>query len=349
MIQQAIERVAAGEDLVLEAMTEVINQIMRGHCSHEQIAALLTALHEKGETVDEVAGAAAALRRHMIPIQSHREDVLDTCGTGGDGRGTFNVSTAAALVIAAAGVPVAKHGNRGITSRSGSADVLAALGVNIDAGVATVQRCLDELGICFCFAPLMHPSMKHVAAVRRQLKTPTIFNLLGPLCNPAGAPYQLLGVGRNELRAHLSAALLRLGTRRSAVVFGSDGLDEVTLNGTSYVSLVADDRIEQLAWTPAEFGLPACTLDGLLVEGPAASAAIILEVLEGKGGAARDMVVINAAASLWTVQRCADLKEAVARATEAIDSGAARHLLQQLAKLSQQADDSTPRRQPIRK
>ena len=343
MIQQSIERVAAGDNLSMEEMTEVINEIMRGRCSQDQIAGLLTALHEKGETVDEVAGAAAALRRHMIPIESSREDVLDTCGTGGDGRGTFNVSTAAALVIAAAGVPVAKHGNRGITSRSGSADVLAALGVNIDASVATVQRCLDDLGICFCFAPLMHPSMKHVAAVRRTLKTPTIFNLLGPLCNPAGARYQLLGVGRTELRDRLSAALLRLGTGRSAVVYGSDGLDEVTLNGTSYVSLVADDRIEQLSWTPTEFGLRSRTLESLLVDGPAASAAMILEIFNGAGGASRDMVVINAAASLWTVGRCCELKEGVARAAEAIDSGAAKRLLEELARLSHQAADSASR------
>ena len=164
--------------------------------------------------------------------------MIDTCGTGGDRSGTFNISTAAALVTAAAGVPVAKHGNRGITSKSGSADVLAALGVNIEADLATVERCLDELGICFCFAPLMHPSMRHVAAVRRKLGVPTIFNLLGPLCNPASAPFQLLGVGRPDLRDRLAAALRLLGTQRSAVVCGSDGLDEVTLNGPTHVYVV---------------------------------------------------------------------------------------------------------------
>lgn len=219
MIGASIRRVVATKDLTLDETTEVMDAVMRGQCSEAEMAQLLTALHEKGETVDEVAGAAAALRRHMTPIQSVCTDVLDTCGTGGDGSGTFNISTAAALVIAAAGVPVAKHGNRGMTSKSGSADVLAALGVNIDADVGTVQRCLDELGICFCFAPLMHPSMKHVLAVRRSLDIPTIFNLLGPLCNPARARYQLLGVGRSELRDCLSAALLRLGTRdRKSVV-----------------------------------------------------------------------------------------------------------------------------------
>ncbi len=334
MIQQAIQRAEASENLTMDEMSAVMNQVMQGQCSEAQIAKLLTALHRKGETVDEVAGAAAALRRHMTPIRSSREGLLDTCGTGGDRSGTFNISTAAALVTAAAGVPVAKHGNRSITSKSGSADVLAALGVNIDADIPTVQRCLDELGICFCFAPLMHPSMKHVAAVRRRLATPTIFNLLGPLCNPAGAPYQLLGVGRPELRGCLSAALLRLGTRRSAVVCGCDGLDEVTLNGATEVALVADDRIEELTWNPSEFGLAETTLESLLVDGPEASAAIILEILSGTNGVPRDIVVMNAAAALWTAGQCSDLCASAACAAEAIDSGAARHLLKQLAKAS---------------
>ena len=331
MIQQSIQRAQAGEHLTMDEMSEVMHQVMQGQCTEDDIAQLLTALHTKGETVDEVAGAAAALRRHMTPIRSSRENLLDTCGTGGDQSGTFNISTAAALVTAATGVPVAKHGNRGITSKSGSADVLAALGVNIDADVATVERCLDELGICFCFAPLMHPSMKNVAAVRRQLGTPTIFNLLGPLCNPARAPFQLLGVGRPELRTRLSAALFQLGTRRSAVVCGSDGLDEVTLNGTSNVSLVTDASLEELTWAPAEFGVAPRDLEPLLVDGPAASAAMILEVLSGTRGAPRDIVVLNAAAALWTAQQCTDLPAAAAQAAEAIDSGAARHLLEQLA------------------
>lgn len=334
MIGASIRRVVATKDLTLDETTEVMDAVMRGQCSEAEMAQLLTALHEKGETVDEVAGAAAALRRHMTPIQSVCTDVLDTCGTGGDGSGTFNISTAAALVIAAAGVPVAKHGNRGMTSKSGSADVLAALGVNIDADVGTVQRCLDELGICFCFAPLMHPSMKHVLAVRRSLDIPTIFNLLGPLCNPARARYQLLGVGRSELRDCLSAALLRLGTRRAAVVFGSDGLDEVTLGGTSYVSLVSDGRIEELKWTPADFGLSGTSRAALLADGPEASAAMITEVLAGRPGAPRDVVVANTAAGLWVARKCSDLSEGVDRAVEAIDSGAARTLLSRLAALS---------------
>ena len=225
MSHTLLGRVSAGEDLGQEEMAGVIDEIMRGTWADEQIGLLLTALRAKGESVAEVAGAASAMRQHMTPIRTHRENLVDTCGTGGDGAGTFNISTAAALVTAAAGVPVAKHGNRKISSRTGSADVLAALGVNIEAPVRLVERCLDELGIGFCFAPQLHPAMKHVAAVRRKLAVPTIFNLLGPLANPAGAGFQLLGVGRPELRSLLAAALAKLGTRRAIVVCGADGLD----------------------------------------------------------------------------------------------------------------------------
>ena len=216
-------RLSAGEDLSRDEMTRAISQVMAGSCSEEQIALLLTALRAKGETVDEVAGAAAAMRQHMTPIRSRHDKLLDTCGTGGGGSPTFNISTTAALVIAAVGVPLAKHGNRSVTSKSGSADVLAALGVNIEASVPQVERCLDELGICFCFAPLMHPAMKHVAAVRRKLGVRTIFNLLGPLANPAGARFQLLGVGLPELRPLIASALRLLGTERALVVSGRDG------------------------------------------------------------------------------------------------------------------------------
>ena len=254
---EIVERIHRRENLTMSEMSGVIDGIMRGQWSEADIAELLLALREKGETVDEVAGAAQALRAHMTPIRTVRRGVLDTCGTGGDRSGTFNISTAAALVTAAAGVPVAKHGNRGITSRSGSADVLAALGVNIEAPVAVVERCLDELGICFCFAPQLHPSMKHVAAVRRQLGVPTIFNILGPLCNPAAAPFQLLGVGRPPLRPLLAAALARLGTQRAAVVSGADGLDEVTLAAATHVTLVTGDGCGNWCGVPKISASPA--------------------------------------------------------------------------------------------
>ena len=213
MIAAALDRLSASENLSFSEMSDVIDLVMRGEVPDDQIAALLTALRIKGETVEEIAGAAAALRRHMRRIASGRTGLLDTCGTGGDGSRTFNISTAAALVVAAAGVPVAKHGNRAASSRSGSADVLAALGVNVDADLPRVERCLDELGICFCFAPLFHPAMKQVGEVRKRLGVPTIFNLLGPLSNPAGATFQLLGVGKPHLRTTLAGGAAAAGNR----------------------------------------------------------------------------------------------------------------------------------------
>jgi anthranilate phosphoribosyltransferase len=335
VIRQSIEQVTAGRDLSMAEMSAVIDLVMHGACDEVLIGQFLTALHEKGESVEEVAGAAAALRRHMTPLRSRHAVLIDTCGTGGDYSGTFNISTAAALVTAAAGVPVAKHGNRSVTSKSGSADVLAALGVNIEADLATVQQCLDQLGICFCFAPLMHPSMRHVAAVRRKLACPTIFNLLGPLCNPASAPFQLMGVGRLVLRDRLAAALQLLGTQRSAVVTGSDGLDEVTLNGPTQVLLVQGSAIEPVTWTPSDFGLQETTLESILVDGPGQSASIVREVLSGTHGTARDIVVMNSGAALWVAGRVPTLLAGAEAASATIDSGTARRLLADLIALSQ--------------
>jgi anthranilate phosphoribosyltransferase len=331
MIDSAVRTVEAGGDLSMEQMVETMGQIMEGRVEEESIARLLGALHRKGETVAEVAGAAMAMRRHMTPIRSTRDNLIDTCGTGGDGSKTFNISTAAALVTAAAGASVAKHGNRGMTSRSGSADVLAALGVNVEADVARVEACLDELGICFCFAPLLHQAMQHVTAVRKKLKTPTIFNILGPLANPAAAPFQLLGVGRASLQPLLAEALVLLNAHRVLVVHGSDGLDEVTLNGGTHVTEAAQGQLRQLDWTPADFGLPCSGREPLLVTGPVESAAMIRGILQGQKGPPRDIVVANAAAALWTVGQATSLPEGVRQAAEAIDSGAARELLAQLA------------------
>ncbi len=246
MIEATLGRLAAGDNLSMDEMAAAIEAVVEGRLSEGQMGLLLTALAAKGETAEEVAGAAVALRRRMTPLRTTRAGVIDTCGTGGDGSGTFNISTAAAVVVAAAGVPVAKHGNRAVTSRTGSADALAALGVNVAASVEQVEKCLDELGICFCFAPLMHPSMKQVADVRRKLGVPTIFNLLGPLANPAGAPFQVVGVGRSELRPLLAEALLMLGTERALVVHGEDGLDEVTLAGPTRVTEVSPAGMRKL-------------------------------------------------------------------------------------------------------
>jgi anthranilate phosphoribosyltransferase len=334
LINHTLGRVSAGEDLSREEMTTAISQVMQGEWSEPQIALLLTTLAAKGETVAELAGAATAMRQNMTPIRSRHSKLLDTCGTGGGGSTTFNISTSAALVIAAVGVPLAKHGNRSVTSKSGSADVLAELGVNIQANVAQVERCLDELGICFCFAPLMHPAMKHVAAVRKQLGIRTLFNLLGPLANPAGAAHQLLGVGLPELRPLISSALQMLGTEKSLVVSGGSGLGEVSLAGPTEVTQIDPQGQREFQWQPADFGLASASLESIQVNSPAESAALVRRVLAGEPGPARDIVLLNAAAGLLAAEHCRSATEAISQAAAAIDQGTAAKLLQQLARVS---------------
>jgi anthranilate phosphoribosyltransferase len=329
-----VSRVEAGVDLSMDETSAAIDAIMEGQWSEDEIAQFLVALHRKGETVNEVAGAAAAMRKHVTPVR-HRHDVLiDTCGTGGDGCRTFNISTAAALVVAAAGVPVAKHGNRAATSRSGSADVLAVLGVNIEADVGRVEECLDKLGICFCFAPLLHKAMRYVGPVRKRLGMPTIFNVLGPLVNPAAAPYQLVGVGHVRLQPLLAEAMGLLGIRRAVVVHGEDGLDEVTLGAATLAIDTDGHKTRHWRWTAADFGLPATGLEGLTVDGAQQSATIIRAVLAGEPGPARDIVLANAAAALWTVGKVDHMAAGVAMAAETIDSGAAAALLAQWGEMS---------------
>lgn len=334
MIESIIGRVSSGENLSMQEMADTMRLIMQGHCSDAEIALLLTALTAKGESVAEVAGAALAMRENMTRIRAPHESVIDTCGTGGDGSGTFNISTAAAIVAAAAGATVAKHGNRRISSKSGSADVLAALGVNVAASVAQVEACLDQLGICFCFAPLLHASMKHVAEVRKQLGVPTIFNMLGPLCNPAGASYQLVGVGKASLRPLLAEALSMLGTQRAVVVCGEDGLDEVTLSAATHITEVSGGQLREFQWTPQEFGLQSTGTEKMLVDGPQASAVMIRQILRGERGPPRDIVVLNAAAALWTASHSNSPSECARLAEEAIDTRAADDLLSRLAKVS---------------
>jgi anthranilate phosphoribosyltransferase len=274
------------------------------------------------------------MRKHMTPIRSRHTNFIDTCGTGGDGSSTFNISTAAAIVTAASGLPVAKHGNRSITSKTGSADVLAELGVNINAPVETVERCLDETGICFCFAPQLHPAMKHVAAVRKKLGFPTIFNLLGPLCNPASAPFQLLGVGKPEIRGMMAEALSRLETRHAIVVTGEDAMDEVTLSGKTFVSEVQGKQVTEFEWWPTDFGLEVAEKEEMIVNNSSESAALIREILDGRSGPSRDIVVLNAAAALWTAGIDRSTINCARRAQESIDNGSARELLKRLAEVS---------------
>jgi len=327
--------VAAGRDLSQEQMEQVIDQLLQGTVPENEIAVLLTALRAKGETADEIAGAARAMRRHMTPIRTTRTDLIDTCGTGGVGSDLFNISTAAAIVVAAAGVPVAKHGNRSVTSKSGSSDVLAALGVNVDAPAAVVERCLDELGICFCFAPKLHPAMKHVANVRKTLGFATIFNLLGPLCNPAGARRQLLGVGKRELVRTMADVLARLGTEHAVVVHGTDGIGEVSLSAATEAIEITGSAMRHFTWQPSDFGQSMTPREALRIADAAASAALIRRVLGGERGSPRDVVVLNAAAALWTAGVDPSPQVCAQRAAAAIDSGDARQLLSEWSKLSQ--------------
>jgi anthranilate phosphoribosyltransferase len=331
VITSQLGRLAAGQDLSQPEMEQVIDLLLQGMALENEIAVLLTALRHKGETVDEIAGAARAMRRHMTPIRTSRTNLIDTCGTGGIGSELFNISTAAAIVAAAAGVPVAKHGNRSVTSKSGSSDVLAALGVDITAGVSVVERCLDELGICFCFAPQLHPAMKHVAPVRKQLGFATIFNLLGPLCNPAGARRQLLGVGKRELHRTMAEAVARLGTDHAVVVHGTDGLGEVSLSAPTEVIEVTGSELRSFAWRPEDFGLSTAPKDSLVITDAAASAALIRRILSGERGPPRDVVLLNAAAALWTAGVDSSPRVCAEQAAAAIDSGASQQLLERWA------------------
>ncbi len=333
-LRQAIAQVRAGDDLSATQTSELIDQMLSGQTADQEIAELLLAMRTKGEAVSELIGAAQAMRRHMTPIPHRFERLLDTCGTGGSGSGTFNISTATAIVVAAAGVPVAKHGNRKATSRSGSADVLVELGVTLETDPAAVTEILQEIGLCFCFAPKLHPSMRYVMAVRRQLGVPTLFNLLGPLCNPAAATHQLLGVGNAVAQQKIAAAIQALSTSRTLVVHGSDGQDEVSLAGPTMVIDVRPQQSSQYQWTPDSFGLPTVTLDQLQADGPLSSAATIREVLAGALGPAREIVLANAAAALWLVGQAADVEAAARLAANTIDSGAAKDKLAQLATAS---------------
>jgi anthranilate phosphoribosyltransferase len=309
-------------------------QIMDGLWSEAQVAGLLVALAAKGETADEIAGAAEAMRQHVLRIDTGGLEVIDTCGTGGTGVSTFNVSTAAALVCAGAGVKVAKHGNRTATRASGSADVLAALGVNIDAPPAAVQRCLREAGVCFCFAIRCHPAMKHAAPVRKALGVRTIFNVLGPLTNPAGARRQLMGVFDPRLPQVIAGVLGALGSVRAMVVHSEDGLDELSLAAPTTVADLRDGNVTLRTVRPQDVGLTRCRLDELTVKTPAESAQVIRDVLAGKSGPHRDMVVLNAAAALAVAGKANDIADGVPVAQHAIDTGAARDALERLVQAS---------------
>jgi anthranilate phosphoribosyltransferase len=326
-----LEKLVTSQSLTADEMHAAVGEIMDGLTGEAEIASLLTALRMKGETIDEIAGAAQAMRERVTRIPTTRTGLLDTCGTGGDQLHTFNISTATALVVAAVGVPVAKHGNRGVSSSSGSADVLEQLGVRIDLTPDQVSKCLDEIGIGFCFAPVLHGAMKHVAPVRKRLKFRTIFNLLGPLTNPAGAEFQLLGASRPDIAEKLAGALRRLGTHHAFVVSGADGLDEVSLWGRTIVFEIRGATISRHEWSAASFGLPECDVAQLQVASPTESANVIRGIFAGQPGPARNIVLANSAAGLVLAERCATLPDGVRIAAEQIDSGRVAALIERLA------------------
>lgn len=334
MITDAIIQVNRGQSLTAEQMTEVMDLVMTGKCSESEIREFLVGIHNKGESVDELVGAARSMRKHMRVIRSSQENIVDTCGTGGGNSKTFNISTAAAIVAAAAGATVAKHGNRKSTSRTGSADVLAELGVNVQCSPEVAEKCLNRIGLCFCFAPLLHPSVKQVMSVRQGLPHPTIFNLLGPLCNPARASHQVLGAGRGETRQKLAQALAKLGTIRSIVVHSKDGLGEITVGDSTYVSEVAGGKVTEGVVAPRDFGLPTHRMMLISAVDPADSADKIRRMLKGQEGAARDIVIANAAATLWVAGLSDSLVHGAERCATAIDNGQAGQTLQELVKLT---------------
>jgi len=330
-LKSYLQRLMRGESLRREEAAALLEALLDGGATDAQIGAALVALAVKGETVEELAGLASAMRARAVRLRARHDCFIDTAGTGSSAAKTFNVSTAAAFVIAGAGLPVAKHGSRAATSRSGSADVLAALGVNVSADPAVSEACLNEVGICFMFAPLYHGATARVAGVRRELGVHTTFNLLGPLTNPAGAPRQVIGVWHRSLVEPLAETLRLLGTERAWVVHGLDGLDEVTLTAGTLVAEARPEGVRVFEVTPEQFGLARASLDELRGGDAEANARIIREILSGAGrGAGRDLVVANAAAALHVGGRAEDLREAARLAERSIDGGAALAMLEQL-------------------
>jgi anthranilate phosphoribosyltransferase len=346
MIADVLHRLANHrQSLARDEARTVMTEVLNGLWTDTQIAALLVALHMKGETVEEIVGFAEAIRAAATPLElrgnsvldasgTGRDALLDTCGTGGDASGTFNISTATAFVVAGAGVRVAKHGNRSISSKCGSADVMEALGVNVNLPPLQIAACLDQTGIAFLYAPAMHSAMKHVQTARRELRLRTVFNLLGPLTNPAHATCQVVGVYSDELVEKLAEALSMLGLRRALVVHGSDGLDEITITGPTRVGEMRDGRVHTYEVTPEECGLARARLDDIAGGDAALNASLIRDVLFGKKSARRDVVLLNAAAALVAAGRADHLRDAVPLAAKAIDSGAALEKLQSLAAFS---------------
>lgn len=329
-----LNAVLDGQDISADQARWAFGQIMDGCWSDAKIAGFLTALSAKGEAPDELVGAAQAMREHSLKVAGPADQIVDTCGTGGTGVRTFNISTASAIVAAGAGVKVAKHGNRTNSRGSGSADVLAAMGVKIDVSPEVMSRCLEQAGCCFCFAVVCHPAMKHAGPVRKELGIRTIFNLLGPLTNPAGARRQVMGVFDPDLTETIAQVLGRLGSLRAMVVHSDDGLDEISISAPTKVSKLQAGQIFNYWIRPEDFGLPRADIEELLVNSPVESAEVIRSVLAGNRGPARDVVLLNASAAILVADRTANVHDAIAQAGWAIDSGAAKNALEKLITVS---------------
>ena len=320
-----INQVIAGQNLSFAVMQSLMRQVMAGELTQAQIAGLLVALRIKGETVDEIAAAASVMRELSTKVTlSNHTHLIDTCGTGGDGIQTFNVSTVSAFVAAAAGAKVAKHGGRSVSSTCGSADVLEILGVNVNLTPAEVAQCVDNIGIGFMFAPNHHSAMKHAAPVRRELGVRTLFNLLGPLTNPANAKRQVMGVFAKELTAKLAHVLQKLGSEHVLVVCGADGMDEISFTGDTYIAELKDGKVSEYILNPSQFGMPLHPLSSIQIQNADESKAMILDVLNGKQGAARDIVLLNAGAAIYVSGVVDSLQAGINKAAEVIDGGLAR-------------------------
>ena len=336
-IREAIERLVNGISLSEAETVDVMNQIMTGEASPLQVAAFLTALRMKGENVDEITGAARVMREKAHRVNVAGKTVLDTCGTGGDQKGTFNISTTTAFVLAGAGVNVAKHGNRSVSSQSGSADVLGALGVKVDAPKERVEQCIAEIGIGFLFAPLLHEAMKYAVQPRREIGIRTIFNILGPLTNPAMATHQLIGIYSSEMVEMIARVLRNLGSARAMVVHGLEGLDEISLCGPTKIAELRDGEVKEYVIEPEQFSVKRCRLEELHGGNPQESAVILRAVLDGKKGPPRDVVVLNGGAALYISGNAATIPDGMKLAAESIDSGNARKKLAQLIELTNAA------------
>jgi anthranilate phosphoribosyltransferase len=349
MIKTAIAKLVEQQDLSEPEMIEVMNQVMGGEATPAQIGSFITALRMKGETLPEIVGAAKVMRAHATPIMvggvvdidrdeinADRETILDTCGTGGSGTRSFNISTTVAIAVAACGAKVAKHGNRSISSSCGSADVLEKLGVNLNVAPETVGRCVDEIGVGFLFAPALHGAMKHAIGPRREIGIRTIFNILGPLTNPAGADRQVLGVFREELVEQLAKVLLSLGCRRGFVVHGCDGMDEITLTGRTLVAAISGGAIEVQNIEPEQFGFQRCALEELQGGDAEQNAAIVKAILTGEKGPKRDVVILNGAYALVAAGLASGVDEGIDMLQAVLDNGKAQATLDALVRMTNQ-------------